>query len=149
MNFSSDTVEQIVGLQTDTWSGHKEIHCPLCGTQVPCRLHNVPPIDYVLFQKNSVQSVAHYFYGTHYHIFPAITTSSNMPLSFRLIDSKGNPLTIAHPAVIKILSLGLRCATDLPQVSSSQRHICVSCSSSSQSEMKTKDFRWFVKCGSA
>ena len=67
----------------------------------------------------------------------------NMLLSFRLIDSKGNPLTITHPAAIKILSLGLRCATDLPQIPSSQRHLCFSCSSSSQSEMKTNDFRFF------
>jgi len=73
----------------------------------------------------------------------------NMPLAFRLIDSKGNPLTITHPAVIKILLLGLRCATDLPEVSSSQRHLCFSCSSSSKSEMKTNDFRCFVTCGSA
>jgi len=72
-----------------------------------------------------------------------------MPRSFRLVDSKGNPLTITHPAVIKILSLSLRCATDLPQVSSSQRHLCVSCSSSSQSEMKTDYFMCFVTCGSA
>jgi len=114
-----------------------------------CRLHNAPPLDSVLLQTNSVQAVPHYFYGTHYHIFLSITTSSNMPLSFRLTDSKGNPLTINHPAVIKILSLGLRCATDLPRASSSQRHLCVSCSSYSQSEMKTNDFRCFVKCGCA
>jgi len=72
-----------------------------------------------------------------------------MPLSFRLIESKGNTLTITHPAVIKILSVGLRCATDLPEASSSQRHLCFSCSSSSQSEIKTNDFRCFVTCGSA
>ena len=147
MKFTSNTVEQIVRSQADTWSGHKESHRLLCDTD--CRLHNVPPLDSVLFQKNSVQAVPHYFCGTHYHIFPSITMSSNMPLSFRLIDSKGNPLTITHQAVIKILSLVLSCATDLPQVSSSQRHLCVSCLSYSQSEMKTNYFRCFVKCGSA
>ena len=149
VNFTNNTVEQIVRSQADTWSGHEEIHLLLCDTQTHCLLHNVPPIDSVLLQKNSFQVVPHYFYGTHYHIFPSITVSSNMTLSFRLIDSKGNPLTITHPAVIKILSLVLRCATDLSQVSSSQRHLCVSCSYSSQSEMKTNDFRCFVTCGSA
>jgi hypothetical protein len=148
VKFTSNTVEHIVRSQADTLSEHKEIHRLLCDTQTHSRLHNVPPLD-ILLQKNSVEAVPHNFYGKYYHIFPFIAMPSNMSLSFRLIDSKGNPLTVTHPAVIKILSLGLRCATDLPQVSSSQRHLCVSCLSYSQSEIKANDFRCLVKCRSA
>jgi hypothetical protein len=140
VKFTSNTVEQSVHSQADTafymTGSLPHSQNPIIG---PCPASNESsPNPPTLFLHDPFS----YHFPIYTYVFrcASFLQANNMSIIRQSLDPH-------FPGIVQILTSGLRCFTDLPQISSSQRHLCVSCSSSSQSEMQTYDFKGSVKCG--